>query len=278
MNKPKKYTITSSSDLGPPPPKGSWESGPPGPFYLGTYTEGPPYLVQQSGQTSESEEEQSLPDKKSIPSQEMALFKQLLRKLTEVQGMAMKNNELRIALPEFKLAMRMFRRYRKAKNPPEAMFAFESGMLSIEAGGEVAVVHAEGEWHVRAWISSYYLGVFHEVPPRENPVVLRCVEGQLHISTLNIGCRSESLSAPMIKRAENPDIIDLLALDRTVPRHEFHGTDLGKRIAQAKRTASGTITRSSKMLAKLGITEDDLWEMVESQVKERMAQDAMPPS
>lgn len=190
----------------------------------------------------------------------------------------MRKNELRVALADFKRTMLVFREFRRAKRAPQALLAFNGGMLSFEAGGNVAVVHADGEWHVRVWTSAHFLGIFHEVPPREDPVVISCAEGKLHISTLTLGCHWEYVSAPMLNRSENPDMIDLLAMDRTVDRSEFHGTDLGKRITQAKRAASIAVTRSAKSLAKLGITEAELWEMVEIQVRKRMTQETTAPS
>jgi hypothetical protein len=180
-------------------------------------------------------------------------------------------NELRIALGDFKLAMRRFRAYRRLKKVPDALLAFNNGMLSFEAGEDVAVVHADGEWHGRAWVNAYYLGLLHKVAPREDPVVISYADGKLHISTLSLGCEWEVVSARMIARVENPSVLDLLAMDRTVPRAEIHGTDLGKRIAQAKSTAGNSVTRAAKLLEKVGISADDLWAMVEAQIKARMS-------
>lgn len=180
-------------------------------------------------------------------------------------------NELRIALPDFKLVMKRFRAYRRMKHPPSALFAFSNEMLSVEVGEDLAVVRAEGEWHGHAWISAHYLGVLHLAPPKEDPVVIRYADGKLRISTLILGCEWETVSAQMIERVSDPDLIDLLALDRTVSRSEIHGTDLGKRISQARRTVGGSVTRAAKLLEKVGISEDELWALVEDRIQARIS-------
>lgn len=192
-------------------------------------------------------------------------------------------NELSVPLLEFKRAMSRFREYGRIKPirkgrkkpalSPEALIAFSDGFLSFEVGELVVAVRAEGEWHGRASISAQLLGVLALAPPIEDPVAIIFDGDRLQISTVTMRCDWDQDGAHLIQRVENPDIIDLLALDRTVPRSEFHGTDLGKRITQAKRAAGGAVTRAAKLLAKLGITEAELWDMVEIQVKERMTQE-----
>ncbi len=129
----------------------------------------------------------------------------------------MNHNELQVGLADFKLAMKRFRqfregpyrarRYRKAKQCPQALIAFNDGMLSFEAGGDVAVIHAEGEWHGHAFISAAYLGALCEAPPNTDPVILRYENGKLQIATLTLGCEMRPLSEAgaaleMVKKVE----------------------------------------------------------------------------
>ena len=193
-------------------------------------------------------------------------------------------NELRVPLPEFKRAMGRFKEYRRIEPTrkgrrrqdyiPNALLAFSDGFLSFEAGDLVAAVRADGEWHGRAWFSARFLGVLGAVPPAEDPVCVRYVDGKLHISTLIIGCDWDQDGARLVERAENPGPLDLLAMDRTVSRAEVHGTDLGKRITAAKRRVGGAITRASKLLADLEITKDELWEMVEARIQTRLQEES----
>ena len=189
-------------------------------------------------------------------------------------------NELRVPLLEFKRAMGRFREYGRIKPfrkgrkkpvlSPEALIAFNDGFLSFEVGELVAAVRAEGEWHGRASISAQMLGLFALSPPIEDRVAIVYGGDRLKISTVTMRCDWKQDGAHLIQRVENPGSIDLLAMERTVSRAEIHGTDLGKRITQARRAAESSVNKAAKSLAKLGITEDDLWNLVEIQVKARM--------
>lgn len=189
-------------------------------------------------------------------------------------------NELHVPLPEFKRAMGRFKEYRRIATSrkgrmrrdyaPYALLAFNDGFLSFEAGDLVAAVRADGEWHGRAWFSARFLGVLGAVPPAEDPVRIRYVDGKLHISTLVLGCNWVRDGAQLVQQVVDPGPLDLLAMDRTVARAEVHGTDLGKRITAAKRRVGGAITRASKLLADLEVTKEQLWEMVEERIQARL--------
>ena len=189
-------------------------------------------------------------------------------------------NELQVPLPEFKRAMGRFKAYARMVSArsgrsrhyygPNALLAFNGGFLSFEADDLVAAVRADGEWHGRAWFSARYLGVLGTVPPAEDPVRIRYVDGKLHISTLVLGCHWVQDGAQLVRQVVEPGPLDLLAMDRTVSRAEIHGTDLGKRITAAKRRVGGAITRASKLLVHLEITDEELWTMVEDRIQARL--------
>ncbi len=167
--------------------------------------------------------------------------------------------------------MRRFQGYARSKRSLEVLIAFNDGFLSFEVeDGEVVAVRAEGTWHGHAWIPAYYLAAFHASAPTEDPIEIRYQDGKVRISTLSIGCRWETVSAPLIRRAESPDTLELLALERTVTRAEVLGTPIGKKMTQAKRLASGAITRAAQTLAPFGITRDEIAAIVERQIQARI--------
>ena len=184
--------------------------------------------------------------------------------------MGKESNELKVVLAEFKRAMKLFKSYDRGKRAPEALIAHSNGMLSFEALGEAAVVRAEGEWHGRAEVSARILALLARVPPSENPLVIRYRDGKLQIGTVVVGCRWTDEGAEIVERLENPGLIDLLALDRTISRAEVHGTKVGKQISQAKHIAGSSVTRAGKLLEKLEITVEDLWMMVEQRIQARI--------
>ncbi len=186
----------------------------------------------------------------------------------------MNRNELQVGLAEFKLAMKRFRpygsaKYLRRKRSPEALIAFKEGYLSFEVDETIAALHAEGEWHGRARLSVACLLALDAAPPVQDPLVLQYADGRLQIGPVSYRCDWELESGPMLHRIENPTLIDLLAFDKTLPRNEAHAGELGKQISQAKRKAASAVAKSAKLLAELGITDADLWHLVEIQIKAR---------
>jgi hypothetical protein len=184
----------------------------------------------------------------------------------------MDRNELRIPLNEFKLVAKQFRREVSSKRPAKLLIAFQNGFASFEVEGQDAIaVRAEGEWHGHAHVPAFYFAAFHKAPPIEDPVIILYRDGKLHVSTLTLGCDWETVSAKVIQASEAPGVLDLLALERTVSRAEVHGTSLGKRISQAKRTATAAVTRAASSLEQFGIAREEIERLVEQRIQERIA-------
>ncbi len=168
--------------------------------------------------------------------------------------------------------MRQFKAYLKpAKHFPSVLIAFSDGFLTFEIeGAESVAARAEGEWHGKAYVPANYLAALHSVPPIEDPVTLSYDHGKLHIASLAIGCQWDLLSAPLLRRSENPDTVELLALERTLTRPEILGTPLGMKISQAKRLAGSAVTRAAKALAPFGIQRTQVEALLERQIQSRL--------
>lgn len=176
-------------------------------------------------------------------------------------------NRLEVGRADFISA---FRTFSKVDLRPDALLAFEGGFLSVEAGDRAAVVHAEGEWHGRARFSPIVLRALAKVPPAGDPVAIELVEGRVQIGTMMIGCRWESVSARFIQELKNPDYLDLLAMDRTLPRSEIRSKRLDRQIRTAQATLAGRVAKAAKLLEVADIEERDLWQLVEQNIKLRM--------
>lgn len=179
-------------------------------------------------------------------------------------------NELLVDHADFCRAMRIFRGYAKHKRCPDAMLAFEGRFLSIEVGEDIAVVGASGIWNGRAFFKAYVLAALHHAPPSADPIVIRCNGEKAEVAGVSIGCRWEPASATFIASALEPSLIDLLAMARTAKRAEFRGTELGKKLQAAKKSADGIVKRAARSLSRLGIEEAELWALVESRVQQRI--------
>jgi hypothetical protein len=159
--------------------------------------------------------------------------------------------------------------FRRANPRAKALLSFEGGFLSIEADDKTAVVRASGTWSGRARFGANILRALAGEPPSEDPVVFSLSDERLRISTMAIGCSWESTSAKFVQAATAPGYLDLLAMDRTLPRAEIHGTGLARKISTARSTLAGRVTKAAKLLEVAGINESELWALVEQKIQRR---------
>ena len=177
-------------------------------------------------------------------------------------------NSLSVALDDFKLSTTPFAK-RRAKLGI-VLLAYEGGYLSIESGDIKVVMNAEGEWHGRASFSAEILRALATVPPSINPLVFEYEDGYLRIGATKIPCEWEMVSATFIENLEKPSLLDLLALEKTMPRVEIGGTELGKEVKKARMRAERKISNAAKQLAELEISEADIRNLLDKKLSGRM--------
>jgi hypothetical protein len=179
-------------------------------------------------------------------------------------------NLLQVSLKEFKLATKVFTRKRLQMGP--VLLAYEGGYLSIESGEVTVVMHATGEWHGRATFSPQVMRALAMVPPAQNPIPIAYADGHLLIGSMTITCDWNIVGEAFVRDLENPSIIDLLALERTLPRAQIKGSELGKRIRSAQDKTERRIRNAAAQLADLEITEAEIRALVEARIASRMDQ------
>lgn len=178
-------------------------------------------------------------------------------------------NALQVSLKEFKLATKPFTRKRLQLGP--VLLAYEGRFLSIESGEVTVVMHAEGEWHGRAMFSPQVLRALAMVPPACDPIPISYADGHLLIGSMTITCEWRIVGQAFLQDLENPSIIDLLALESTLPRAEIKGTELGKRVQSARQKAERRIKNAAAQLADLEIEEAEIRRLVSARVARRLA-------
>lgn len=177
-------------------------------------------------------------------------------------------NFLEVRRPDFVSALK---KLRSASRKDHALLAFEGGYLSIEVEDRACAMHATGEWHGRARFSANVVRALAESPPAEDPIMISFRDGSLRISTMMIACRWETVSKAFIRDVTAPDYLDLVAMDRSLSRAEIRGTGLNRKIATAKSVLAGRVAKAAKLLEIADITEGDLWNLVEQNVRLREA-------
>lgn len=177
-------------------------------------------------------------------------------------------NFLTVVQPEFKDVLKIFRPKSVQKGP--VLMSYEGGFLSIESGGSTAVMRAEGEWHGRATFRPEILQALAHVPPTMNPIPISYAENHVLIGSLTIPCLWELQGSSMIYELENPSLLDLVVLERFIPRAELHATERGKQIKSAVRTMERRVANAQKSLLDFGVTEADLKGLVEQKIECRI--------
>lgn len=181
-------------------------------------------------------------------------------------------NLLQVRLAEFKLATKPFRALRRKLGP--VLMAFEGGFLSFESGDATAVMRAKGEWSGRATFSPEVLRAISLVPPPYDPLTISYADGRLLIGNMTIICQWNSVSQALIHDLQSPSVIDLLALERTLPRAEIAGTGLGKSIRLAKEKAERRIIKAVSYLEDLEVTEAEIRDLVNTKICQRLNTDS----
>lgn len=192
-----------------------------------------------------------------------------------MERQSLHRNLIQVAQREFKLAMKPFTAKRRKLGP--ALLAFENGYLSIESGDTTAVMHAEGEWHGRAVFSPEVLRAVATFPPTQNPITFAYAEGHLLIGSMTIPCQWNNPALPLIQDLTDPSLLDLLALEKTIPRSEYLGTGLGKKIRSAKEKVERRIKNAAAQLIDLEITEEEIRALIEERIFNRLGEQLSPP-
>ena len=177
-------------------------------------------------------------------------------------------NYIKVDAAEFKFATKVFSR--KQLNHGRVLLAYDAGFLTIESGEVTAVMRAKGEWHGRATFSSQIMHALAIVPPVQNPVVIAYKKDHLLIGGMKIICEWHKVSQEFIQKLENPGVLDLLAMERNLPRIDIIGTPLGERIKKAMQLSERRIMKAAVQLKELEITELEIRDLVEMRIEERL--------
>ena len=178
------------------------------------------------------------------------------------------SNRLRVTRAEFLHATKVFARKRLTLGT--VLMAFEGGFLSFESGAVMVVMRAEGDWQGRAMFSPEVLRALATVPPDADPIPIAYAEGRILIGGMTIPCQWSLPRQELAHEIENPTLIDLLALGRTLTRGEIRGTELGKRIRSANEKAERRIKNGAVQLLELDISEQEIRALVETRIALRL--------
>ena len=177
-------------------------------------------------------------------------------------------NRVEVPLSEFNHALSSLRDRRKLHH--NGGLTFENGVLSVQMDDAMVTMRATGEWHGVALFSGQVLAALVKVPPRQDPIVIEYDAGRIAIGSLSVPCELQNVSARFIGRLEDPSILDLLALERSMPAAEIHRSGLWRRISRARATVATSTKKAASYLEKFEISETELRDMVEKRIRARL--------
>ena len=180
----------------------------------------------------------------------------------------MDSNHLQVNLAEFMSAIMLLKKVKPSK--AKALLAFDGRYLSVEVGSATAAMVANGEWHGRAIFASNLVQAMMKFPPVTDPIKISYQNNELLFAGVKIPCEWELVSKRYIDALENPSLLDLLAIERTVYRHELGVNKLGKKISSALKEKERRISNAVNQLVDLGITSDQIVGLVEESISARI--------
>jgi hypothetical protein len=180
----------------------------------------------------------------------------------------MDSNHLQVNLAEFISAIMLLKKVKPSKS--KALLAFDGRYLSIEVGSATAAMVAQGEWHGRAIFASNLVQAMIKFHPVTDPIKISYQNNELLFAGVKIPCEWQLVSKSYIEALEDPSLLDLLAIERTVDRHELGINKLGKKLSSAIKEKERRISNAATQLAVLGITSDQIIGLVEESITDRI--------
>lgn len=182
-------------------------------------------------------------------------------------------NLLHVTRYDFKNATKVFASKRRTLTLGPVLMAFESGFLSLESGSVMTVMRAVGDWEGRAVFSPEILRALATVPPDVDPIPIAYADGYILIGGITILCQWSLPRQELAHEIENPGLVDLLALGRTLTRAEIRGSELGKHIRSANEKTERRIKNAAAQLVELEISELQIRALVEARIVGRIKND-----
>jgi hypothetical protein len=180
----------------------------------------------------------------------------------------MDSNHLQVNLAEFMSAIMLLKKIKPSK--AKALLAFDGRYLSVEVGSASTAMVAHGEWHGKARFASNIVQAMIKFPPVTDPINISYQNNELLFAGVKIPCEWELVSKGYIKSLENPTLLDLLAIERTVARHELGVSELGKKCKSAIKEKERRITSAANQLEVFGIGADQIAHLVDNSISDRI--------
>lgn len=164
-----------------------------------------------------------------------------------------------------------FKTRRKIKPSERAILAFDGSYLSIEALDKVLVAGADGVWPGIAYVTANMVVAFASAPPTDERIVLGCDGKRVRFGSLTVGCEWQPVSRELMRATAIPDWVEALSLKYRAHRSVMITGRNKAAVAEAESKLTKLLELVSKKLAPVGVTAEDLRQLVEKRLAERYA-------
>jgi hypothetical protein len=168
-------------------------------------------------------------------------------------------------------ALRQFRIPRKYPPSEKASLAFDGQYFSIIMLDCAVAMSAQGSWPGTAEVSAKAMEALLRFPPSGNSLEVVCDGKQVRIGTLQVSCVWRPVSHTLSKLPGAPDWIEALSLKYRATHAQIREARLDERIRKADRQLEKLTSRVAKSLAPLGVTEQEVRDLVEASMARKYA-------
>jgi hypothetical protein len=165
--------------------------------------------------------------------------------------------------------LQAFRIPRKLRSGNRAVLGFDGSYLTVEVFDQMFVARATGVWPGNARVSATLIAALKQAPPAGDPLLVRYDGERLSIGSMRVDCVWQPVSAALTSAPAARDWIAALALRYSTPRGRIVTDGLANSIADAERKLSQLVARVARSLAPLGVTREDVRNLVETRMRER---------
>lgn len=186
-------------------------------------------------------------------------------------------NHILVGVRTFNAGMKSFKISMPRKNAkhtpiyPSAMLSFASGFLTVEWNGIIVNMRADGSLEGKVEFNHSAIFALVLAPPVGEELVIKFENDRLYFGTTAIPCRMTQFSEAFLSKVNSPSVIDIFAMWRTLPAHTIHTNDIADQYNSAFKTMFVDTERIAKNLKKYEITQEDLIELINSKVSQRIS-------
>ena len=175
-------------------------------------------------------------------------------------------DELQVNRLHFLECLKLIGKVKNATPNAEALLWAENGELFVSVPGVETSADATGVLPGRVRVPFWFVRGLAKIPPPGDPLVVKVRDGKLMIGSVSAPCIVEYESREKIELPLNATPLSILKLAYRHTPMEIESSGLAKPVADAEEWRDGQITRAHNHLYELGVTREELVELVDRKI------------